>query len=201
MLIFISTSLGFTAICYFGLSILIRDRMYENISEIPHNQVGLVLGTSKYLPGGGINIYFKYRMDTAALLFRQRKINRIIVSGDNRTIQYNEPKMMKQALIEQGVPAEFIYQDYAGFRTRDSILRAYKIFGQTRFTIISQEYHAERAVFIAYCEGLNPIGFAERSMKVERKIYTREIFARVKAVLDVLWSTPPRFLGEKIDIY
>lgn len=199
LVILVGAFLAFSLICYFGLSMMVKDRIYENTSKIPKNQVGLVLGTSKYLPKGGINVYFKYRIDAAVLLFKKGKIDRIIVSG-NSTLNYNEPKMMKEMLIQQGVPSEFVYEDHAGFTTRDSVLRAHQIFRQLRFTIISEKYHIERAVFIACCEGLNPIGFADSNLKVQTKIHIRETLARLKAVLDVLWGTPPRFLGKKINI-
>ena len=126
-----------------------RHYTYDDVDAVPYNRVALVLGTSKYLIGGSPNHYFKYRIKAAAELYNNGKVDYILVSGDNATVQYNEPRQMRRALIQAGIPASAIYSDYAGFRTLDSIVRAKEVFGQARFTVVSQAFHNERAIFIA----------------------------------------------------
>lgn len=175
---------------------------YSDVKLIPENKVGLLLGTSK-TARGGINLFFKYRIEAAASLFNEGKIKHIIVSGDNHIANYNEPEEMKNELIKLGVPDSCITLDYAGFRTLDSVVRCEKIFGQTKFTIISQPFHNERALFIATKSGLNCVAFNAKDVpnKYSVKTSIREYFARAKCVLDIyLLHTEPKFLGEKISI-
>lgn len=175
---------------------------YSEVKLIPENKVGLLLGTSK-TARGGLNLFFKYRIEAAANLFSEGKIKHIIVSGDNHIANYNEPEEMKNELIKLGVPDSCITLDYAGFRTLDSVVRCEKVFGQTKFTIISQAFHNERALFIASKSGLNCVAFNAKDVpnKYSVKTSIREYFARAKCVLDIyLLGTTPKFLGEKIKI-
>jgi len=175
---------------------------YNDVKSIPENKVGLLLGTSK-TARGGINLFFKYRIEAAASLFAEGKIKHIIVSGDNHIANYNEPEEMKNELMKLGVPDSCITLDYAGFRTLDSVVRCEKVFGQTNFTIISQPFHNERALFIAAKSGLNCVAFNAKDVpsKYSTKTTIREYFARAKCVLDIyLLHTEPKFLGEKIVI-
>lgn len=175
---------------------------YSHVKSIPENKVGLLLGTSK-TSRGGVNLFFKYRIEAAASLFKEGKIKHIIVSGDNHIANYNEPEEMKSELMKLGVPDSCITLDYAGFRTLDSVVRCEKVFGQTEFTIISQQFHNERALFIANKSGLNCVAFNAKDVpnKYSVKTSIREYFARAKCVLDIyLLHTQPKFLGEKITI-
>jgi SanA protein len=140
------------------------------------------------LHGGGLNAYFKYRMDAAYFLFRHKKIRYIIVSGDNRDKNYNEPKMMKKELIRKGIPNYFIYKDISGISTIHSVIRVYKIFNQRKFTIISQKFHNERAIFIGNCLGLDVIGFNAKNLTFDFKMQIREFFARIKAIVEIFFS-------------
>lgn len=179
------------------------DKIYSSLDQVPRNNTCLVLGTSRYLRGGGINPYFENRIIAAAELYEHRKVRNIIVSGDNSLTSYNEPRLMREALLEHGVPAESIYLDYAGFRTLDSVVRAKKIFGQGSITVVSQRFHAQRALFIAQHHGIVAVAYAaeEVSGSMGFKVMTRELFAKVKAVLDVyLFRTTPKFLGEAVEI-
>ncbi|WP_238784944.1 SanA/YdcF family protein [Blattabacterium cuenoti] len=160
-------------------------KTYDSINIIPYSTYGVVLGTSKYLQGGGLNVYFKYRIDAASCLFHHKKIRYIIVSGDNREKNYNEPKMMKKELIKKGIPSNFIYEDLYGVNTLSSVLRVYKIFHQKKFTIISQKFHNERAIFIGNCLGLEVVGFNAKNISHDSKTQLREIFARIKALWDI----------------
>lgn len=145
----------------FGSDILTSTRtqkyIYTELSEVPENKVGLVLGTSKYIADGRRNLFYLYRLDAVKELYDAKKIDSIIVSGDNSTVQYNETDTMKTDLIAMGIPEEKIYGDYAGFRTLDSVVRAKEIFGQASYTIVTQEFHLQRAIFLARHEGIEAV--------------------------------------------
>jgi SanA protein len=176
--------------------------IYSDLKKIPHNHVGLLLGTGKYLAGGYINPYYKYRIDAAAQLMKAGKITYLIISGDNSRKDYNEPEMMKRDLIVEGIDSSCIYLDFAGFRTFDSMIRLEKIFSQDSVTIISQEFHNQRAIFIAKNEGIAAIGYNAKDVSNKNGLRTkvREKFARVKVFLDYLFKNEPRFLGPKVNI-
>lgn len=183
-----------------------KDKIYYSTKEIPPRNVALVLGTAKYIKRGKINYFYKYRIDAAAKLFKDGKVKAILVSGDNATKYYNEPRRMYKDLVRAGVPKNKIYLDFAGFRTLDSIKRANKIFGLKKFVIISQKFHLERAIFLANKSGADAIGFAAKSLPntaASLRMRFREYLARVKAFLDVyILHTTPKFFGkfEKIPI-
>ncbi len=179
-----------------------RDKIYSNIEHLPVNDIGLVLGTSKYTHGG-LNQYYSYRMEAAAELFFAGKIKHIIVSGDNHVNGYNEPEQMKASLVKLGVPAEKITCDYAGLRTFDSVVRLKKIFLTNKATIISQKFHLERALFIAQHYHIDAVGYCSKDVGAQYNKTTkfRELLARSKAVLDLyVLGTKPKHLGTEIKI-
>lgn len=179
-----------------------KDKVYSDVTKIKTNKVGLVLGTSKTLKSGRINLYFKYRIDATVKLYKSNKISFVLISGDNGNKNYDEPTDFKNELIKHGIPANKIYLDYAGFRTLDSVVRAKEIFGQNSITIISQKFHNERAIYIAEKNGISAVGFNAKDIngKYGLKVKIREYFARTKVFLDILFGVEPKFLGDKIII-
>ncbi len=176
-----------------------KDILYRDIDLIPANEVGLLLGTTPRVNGMN-NIFFTTRIEAAKTLYERGKIHHILVSGDNSTKAYNEPEAMRKALIKAGIPNSAITLDYAGFRTLDSVVRAKEVFGQeSGFTIISQPFHVERALFLAEANGIDAIGFGSANVSLERGIrtYVREIGARCVALYDAYLGTDPAVLGEK----
>jgi SanA protein len=180
--------------------------IYSSVSKVPKTNVALLLGTAKYIKRGKINYFYKYRIDAVSALYKAGKIKAVLVSGDNATRYYNEPRRMYKDLVKAGIPKDRIYLDFAGFRTLDSIKRAQKIFGLKRYVIISQKFHLERALFLAKANGADAIGFEAKSLEnsvASAKMRAREYLARVKAFLDVyILHTTPKFFGkfEKIPI-
>ena len=181
---------------------LAEGKTFDSSVDIPYNKAGLLLGTSKLLKSGRVNLYFQNRIIAASELYRSGKINKIIISGDNGNKEYDEPTDMKKELIKQGVDSTHIYLDYAGFRTYDSMVRVKEIFGQGSITVISQKFHNERAIYIAEQIGLKAIGYNAKDVSKYYGIKTsiRELFARVKAITDIMMGVKPKFLGEKIEI-
>ena len=180
-----------------------KNQIYDNLDSIPKNKVGMLLGTSKYLAGEGKgrkNRYFVYRVKAAYELYEKGKIDYILVSGDNRQVEYNEPKQMKQDLMEMGVPEAAIVQDFAGRRTLDSVIRTEEIFGQKKFTIISQAFHNKRAVFLANQKGYDVVAYNAKAVNTPSIFLNnsiREALARVKAVLDIIINKKPEIGGDR----
>lgn len=176
--------------------------LFTEVSSIPNNRVGLLLGTIKVLPNGNVNRYYQYRIDAAVELFQQGKVEFILISGDNSREDYDEPTTMKEDLVKRGVPEARIFLDYAGFRTLDSVVRSKEVFGQRSITVISQKFHNERAIFLAHHYGINAIGFNAKSVSraYGLKVMTREKLARCKMILDLIFGKKPKFLGESIEI-
>ncbi|WP_293391718.1 ElyC/SanA/YdcF family protein [Nevskia sp.] len=172
--------------------------VYSNWSLLPDNEVGLVLGTSPFTRSGKPNPQFYGRIEAAVQLYQLGKIKKIIVSGANPDSTYNEPRQMWRELTKAGIPSQAITMDFAGVRTFDSISRAKAVFNLEQMTVITQEYHAYRAVFIAKKLNIRVAGYAATSDNIGMfsRTYIRELFARVKAVLDLyVLSTEPKFLG------
>ena len=180
-----------------------RSQLYSEVLSTPQNDIGLLLGANKKSSRGGDNLYFKNRIKAASDLFKAGKIKHIIVSGDNHIKEYDEATDMCDALIWEGVPDSCITLDYAGFRTFDSMVRCLKVFKQKNITVISQEFHNQRAVFIGNYYEMNVIGFNAKDVPAKYSLKTaiREYFAKLKAVLDLyVFHTEPKFLGEEVKI-
>jgi SanA protein len=149
-----------------------------------------------------MNPYYANRINAAAILMKAGKIRYLIISGDNSRKEYNEPEEMRKDLMRSGIDSSFIFLDYAGFRTFDSMIRLKEIFSQTSVTVISQSFHNQRAIYIASKEGINAIGFNAKdlSKSLGFKVQLREKFARVKMFLDFWTGKQPIYLGKKITI-
>ena len=170
--------------------------IYRNAETLPKQRVGLVLGCAQ-------NLYFYARIEATCTLFNAGKIDFILVSGDNHKATYDEASSMKQVLVNEGIPADRIFCDYAGFSTFDSIVRAKKVFNLHQVTIISQEFHIRRALFIAKRKQLDAIGFCAADVETTMRSPTiiRETFARVKTILDLyLLPRKPVDLGDTVII-
>ncbi len=175
--------------------------VYKNINDIPYNKVGVLLGTSKYKSNGDKNLYFYNRIEAAARLFYAGRISYILISGDKKK-HYDEPKDIRKALSKYNIPEERIYSDPFGKRTYDSVMRVSSIFGENKFTIISQEFHNKRAIYIARHNNLDVIGYNAEDVHAFGgfKTLLREKFARVKMFFDLFIGYKSNSTGEKIKI-
>ena len=183
------------------ISLRTQPYIYDEVQTLPHRQVGVVLGTSKYYRTGVINQYYLYRIQSAINAYNSGKVKYLLLSGDNAQQSYNEPSTMRRDLIAASIPASDIVLDYAGFRTLDSIVRTRKVFDTNDFIIITQRFHCERALFIALHMGIQAQCFAVPSPKNMLSVRSREIFARLGALTDLyLLKREPRFLGPLIPI-
>lgn len=179
----------------------VRHQLFSETKDIPQTYTALVLGTSHKVMGGNENLYFKYRIEAAAQLYHAGTVTKILLSGDNGTLQYNEPREMRKALIKLNVPDSCIVLDYAGFRTYDSVVRSKEVFGQDSIIIVSQMFHLQRALFIANNKDLVAYGYIAVDPGQSIKTHLREYPARVSAFIDCyILHTKPKYLGEKIHI-
>jgi SanA protein len=176
--------------------------VYNDLDQIPHNKVGLLLGTSKLLKSGQTSLFFTNRIKATVDLFHARKIDFIVASGDNSKKDNNEPLDMKNELVKLGIPENKIFIDYGGYRTYESVIRLNKVFGQKRFTIISQDFHNRRAIYISQQMDLQAIGFNAKDVDsfTGFKAKLREKFARVKVFIDFIVKKEPKSLEQQIEI-
>lgn len=179
-------------ICNWWVVYNTRNQIYFNIRELPANDIGLVLGTSKFVRTGKENLFFRYRMEATARLWKEGKVKYLILSGNNDSEYYNEPVDMQRALVKLGVPASVMTLDYAGYRTFDSVVRCKDVFNQDKITIISQNFHNARALYIGNHEGMEAIAFAAQDVPDGYSFRTliREYLARPYALLDVYVIRP-----------
>lgn len=186
-----------------GINFLIMD--YNDIcglNEIESSQVALVLGARVY-SDNRLSPIFKDRLDSGLELYNNKKANKILVSGDHGTKKYDEVNSAKKYLLKNKVKEEDIFLDHAGFDTYDSLIRAKKVFSINEVIIVSQNFHLNRALYIADKSGLKAIGYsADKHIYMNQfKNTSREFLARIKAFLDIQLNSRPKFLGIKIDIY
>lgn len=170
-------------------------KVFSDIDSIKYNKVGLLLGTTPQARIGRItNYFFIYRIDAAEQLYKAGKIKKILISGDENSLDgINEPECMRDSLVARGVPASAIILDGKGYRTICSVVNANKVYGLKSFTIISQKFHNERAIYQVEHLGLdvkNLQAYNAKMPKSRRAFLTtiREYFARVKMFID-LWFT------------
>ena len=179
-------------------------RLITDIAMLPANDVAIVLGSSKTIEGGRYrNPFFERRMNTAAQLYHAGKVRHLLVSGDNSRKSYDEPTWMRDALIARGVPASAITLDCAGFRTLDTMARARAVFGLTKATIVTDDFHEPRALFLASAHGLDAVGFPSEHVPEawSKTTRLREVGSRVKACLDVyVLRKKPKFYGPPVAI-
>ena len=175
--------------------------IYDRVEELPSTYTALVLGAS-VRRNGELSTMLRDRVESALLLYNKGKIKRFLVSGDNRTTNYNEPVAMKKYLLERGVPEEDIFMDFAGFDTYDSVYRASYIFEVDSAIVVSQRFHLPRAVYIARSMDLNFYGYNgdRREYELESRNRFREVAANVKAWIELLIDKEPHFKGDKIPI-
>ena len=175
--------------------------IYSDVNKVPAKKAALVLGTAKYMIGGGKNYFYTYRIRAAVELFKAGKVKTIVVSGDNSTKYYDETGKMQKDLVTAGIPRKYISVDPLGVRTLDSVVRAEAIFDLKDYIIVSQKFHLERALFIAKAKGQKVIGYKAKDIPGTAAAYrmkAREYLARVKAFLDVyVLHTKPKFDGKK----
>lgn len=173
-------------------------KTFYEIDSITTSDYGLLLGTTPQTRiGRRTNYFFKYRIDATERLYKAGKIKRILISGDENSLDgVNEVECMKDSLIAHGVDANDIILDGKGFRTLDAVVRAVKVYNIHSFVIISQRFHNERAIYLTEYLGhevhdIQGYNAADPTSKMALMTYVREYFARVKVFVDILTGKEP----------
>jgi SanA protein len=172
-------------------------------ADVPAERVALVLGARVY-SNGRLSGMLRDRVETAVALYHAGKVQKLLMSGDNSSVEYNEPDAMTAHAISLGVPAEDIQPDYAGRRTYDSCYRAREIFQVKSLVIVTQAFHLPRALFLCNQLGIPSVGVAaDQSTYDPRSLAwseSREVPATFFALLDVIRHAPPAVLGDPIPL-
>jgi SanA protein len=172
--------------------------------QVPGKQVAIVFGAGLRRDGSPTAI-LRDRVMTAAQLYFDGKVQKLLMSGDNSTLDYNEPEAMREYALGLGVPAEAIVLDYAGRRTYDTCYRAREIFGVQSAVLVTQDFHLPRALFLCNALGLEAVGVQADNLyflKRSRLIWNvRESFATLGAFVDVYVTKPVPILGEPEPIF
>lgn len=201
-------ALGIAAICLFPwlwrwwVTERYTERMYT-VDAAPSARVAIVFGARVY-NSGRLSAMLRDRVDTAIALYRAGKVEKLLVSGDNMSLDYNEPGAMMAYAIEQGVPPEAIQPDYGGRRTYDTCYRAAAVFQVQDAILVTQEFHLPRALLL--CDGL---GISVSGVRADQRTYdprsiawseSREVAALMAALIDLIRRMPPPVMGEPIPI-
>lgn len=177
------------------------DQIYAAVAETPPMPLAIVFGAG-YWPSGRLSDALADRMDTAIDLYRAGKVNKLLLTGDNRFVDYNEPAVMAEYALERGVPRQDLVLDYAGRRTYDSCYRAGAIFGVERAILVTQAFHLPRALYTCDRLGLDVVGVvADRHWYIRAYWFSlRELFALLRAWLDLNLLRPLPVLGDPIPV-
>ena len=177
------------------------DQIYAEALDAPSSPAAIVLGAG-YWPGGRLSHALADRMDTAIALYDAGRVNKLLLTGDNRFADYNEPAAMAAYAQARGVPSEDLVLDYAGRRTYDSCYRASAIFGAEQAILVTQEFHLPRALYTCNQLGLETVGVVadQRSYLRATWYQLRELFALTRAWLDVNLFKPVPVLGDPIPV-
>ncbi|CAC9976498.1 MULTISPECIES: SanA/YdcF family protein [Flavobacterium] len=177
-----------------------KNKIYYSVKKFPKNDVGIIFGAG--INGNQPSKYLKDRLDAGILLYKMKRINKILLSGDNGRDEYDELTVMKNYCFNHGVDTTKIFIDYAGFDTYSTMYRAKHIFKIKKATLISQEYHLNRAIYIGQKLGIKSAGYSANNGEYHGYKYVcfREYGSIFKSFFDVLRNREPRFLGTPINI-
>ncbi|SEG02366.1 protein SanA, affects membrane permeability for vancomycin [Eubacterium ruminantium] len=185
-----------------NIEIILREKKkIRSIEDIPKDyDCILVLGCSVREDGTPSSV-LRERLDKAIELYN-RYGGKILMSGDHKTLYYNEVRVMKEYAVSHGVPSEDIFLDHAGYSTYDSIYRAKYTYDIKKMVIVTTKYHLFRALYIADVFGIDAYGYASKDVKSEA-VYNniREIFARDKDFISCILKPQSEVTGDKISIF
>jgi SanA protein len=178
-------------------------RIFDSVT-VPADRVAIVFGAGLRYDGTPTAI-LRDRVETAAKLYFDGKAEKLLMSGDNRAVEYNEPEAMRQYALNLGVPHEAIVLDYAGRRTYDTCYRAKAIFGVRSAILVTQDFHLPRALFLCNNLGIEAVGVNSNNFyyrKISRMIWNaRELLATLSAFMDVYVYKPLPVLGNPDPIF
>lgn len=176
-------------------------RSIYTVEDVPADDVAIVFGAAVY-GNGRLSDILRDRMNTAVQLYQAGTVQKIIVSGDNRFEDYDEPTAMMEYAITQGVAPEDIQPDFAGRRTYDTCYRARDIFQLESAILVTQQFHLPRALFTCQQLGIEVVGVAADAQPYRDAGWyeIRETLATAVALWDVIRQQPAPVLGDPISI-
>jgi SanA protein len=180
-----------------GMRLAMSPYIYTDVSHLPNTQIAMILGAS--VLNGEPSPVLAQRADAAIDLFRGGKVNTILVTGDNGQVNYDEVTPVRKYLIEAGIPPEDIFLDHAGFDTYSSMYRARDVFHVDSMTIVTQDFHMPRALFVARHLGITAYGYVAGGGG-STSDYMREVPASLKALFDIFTGRLPKYLGDPIPL-
>ncbi len=191
------------ALALIGLWASQRRYVYHDVQRVPEAPVAIVFGAAVY-PGGHPSPVLADRIAAAVDLYKAGKVRKLLLSGDNRFQNYNEPGAMMRYAMQLGVPHTAMQPDYGGRRTYDTCYRAKYIFQVDKAILVTQDFHLPRALFICHSLGIDAVGFTADRRRYSRRETLwwtlRESVALVRAVADVLRRAEPPVMGPPIPI-
>lgn len=175
--------------------------IYEaSSSGLPTNHVAMVFGAGLNRAGGPSAMLYD-RVATAADLYKGKKVEKLLMTGDNGKVNYNEVEVMRQTAISLGVPDQDIVLDYAGFNTWDSCYRAREVFSLKQATLVTQRFHLPRALHTCNYLNVKSVGVAaDRQPYPTSANELRELPALAATAFRIITNDQPRFLGPKVDV-
>jgi SanA protein len=186
-------------LCNFYILSLGAQLISDEIATLKPAQVVIVLGAG-VSTSGELSPVFKERIDTALMVYQAGLVEKVLVSGDNSSLRYNEVIPAREYLIMSGVPESDIFVDYAGFNTYDTMYRARNVFKVESAIVVTQSFHLPRAVVLASVFEIPVQGVPASPEPATWRNNVREIAARVKAVGDIVTARDPRYGGAEIPV-
>jgi vancomycin permeability regulator SanA len=192
----IITTLGLN----FYVKTVTSSHRYTNPTEVPAQRVAIVLGAGVY-PDGTPSPMLSDRITAAVELYKLGRVQKLLMTGDNSSDDYDEVTVMQRYATERGVPVEDVTLDYAGFSTYESCDRAKEIFGVEQAVLVTQSFHLPRAVYTCRQLGVDAITLGTpdwESYRPQTIMYynLREVISTLKALWEVHVTRPlPTFLG------
>jgi len=172
--------------------------------DSPSERIAIIFGAGLRRDGGPTAV-LRDRVETGARLYFDGKVEKLLMSGDNQVVEYNEPEAMRQYAITLGVPEQDIILDYAGRRTYDTCYRAKSIFGLESALLVTQKFHLPRALFLCNALGIKAQGVEANNFNYSRRSLVfwniREQFATFTAFMDLYVDKPTLVLGQPEPIF
>jgi SanA protein len=176
----------------------------HSVDDAPSERIAIIFGAGLRRDGRPTAV-LRDRVETGVRLYFDGKAEKLLMSGDNRAVEYNEPEAMRQYALSLGVPEKDIVLDYAGTRTYDTCYRAKSIFGLESVLLVTQKFHLPRALFLCNVLGIEAQGVEANNLNYSRRSLVfwniREQFATFTAFMDIYVEEPIPILGQPEPIF
>lgn len=186
----------------YGIKKEVNPFCYTSVQKVPQTYTAIIFGAG--IRNNQPSAYLQDRLDAGIALYKAGKVKRLLLSGDNGQVNYDELTVMKEYCSRHGIPTADIFVDYAGFDTYSTVYRAKDLFKVEEAIMVSQNYHLDRAVYLGRAMGIKSYGYTadrEGGYYYMQKNKVREYLALVKSFVDVHSGRKPRYYGGDINIH